>query len=467
MVRSHAHAQGCGVTPLLSLVIPTCNRRASLHRLLQALAADATAPPFDVVVVDDGSRDDTLAFLQDTRFPFPVRVLSQQSCGPARARNAGAAAATGRVLVFFDDDVEPVPGTLARHAAFHAERLDLIGVGDLPPVVLNTSFIGVTLRGWWERMLHDFRKPGHRFGFRNVLTGHLSVARVSFEALGGFDPELRAHEDWEFGLRAMKADMQVGFVAGAVAHHHETSDLRKILKRKFDEGVADVELSRKHPQLTTALPFYWPPRGRRSRALVRLAWSPAAGDAAARYLMAKMQFAESLRMRGRWRHALDLLLLHWYWRGVASVLPDLSALRSVPFTINEPLAPEIFVDLADGIPAAEQRFDRMRPSSAALFFCDVPVGVIHAVAGLERLRGEHLRAVLAAPYYRRNLRLAMQKVRALPAVLCPDDEQSADSRGGMTHVGAPLVRDVELSARLATDSNAQQRAAIPPVHHMA
>jgi glycosyltransferase involved in cell wall biosynthesis len=453
------------VTPQLSVIIPTCNRRPSVVRLLRAIANDPSAPTFEVIVVDDGSCDDTVATLEQLRPAFPLRVLSQRAAGPSSARNAGARAACGRVLLFLDDDVEPLSGTLARHVAFHAERDDLIGVGDLPPVVADTSFIGITLRGWWERMLHDFRKPGHRAGFRNVLTGHLSIHRARFEALGGFDLELRCHEDWEFGYRGMKAGMQIRFVVGASAWHHETSTLTKILKRKFDEGVADVQLASRHPELTPALPFYWPP-SRKAGVLMRLAWRPAVGAVVERALHMRLHLAEALRTRGRWRAILNLLLAYSYWRGVASVVPDrrtITTKRRAPYTYTPP---EACIDLRHGIDRAAKRLDLLSPRSAALFFGNSAIGIIHDLPGLEPLRGEHLRSMLAVPYYRTALRKAMQKAGALPPVLGTGDDSTHASRR-MPYMSAPVVRDEQLAPQRAASLDTQHRAAVPPVHDVA
>ena len=450
----------------LSVVIPTCNRRDRVCRLLAALQRDDAGALFEVIVVDDGSRDDTVARLTALVTSYPMRVLSQSAAGPAEARNAGARAARGRILLFLDDDVEPLPGTLASHRAFHAAHANTVGIGDLPPVVADQSLVGTTLRGWWDRMLHDARRPGHRFGFRNVLTGHLSVPREQFSWLGGFDTAFRCHEDWEFGYRALQAGMHIRFVEGAVALHHESSDLPKIVKRKFDEGVADVQLARRHPELAGALPFAWPITSRKSRVIRRLAWQRGAESLVVSALDAVMHAAARARMRGRWRAGLDLLLTYWYWRGVATMVPDrndLAALTARP----DAASVDVTLDLAEGIANAERRLDELSPASATLLFRGWQVATIPATPGTEPLRGEHLRAMLALPYYRWSLGEALRKAGAVPDFMMPVPTDLADSRGTMADMNAPVVRDEQLSAELLANDDMEHGSAIPPSHRVA
>ena len=77
--------------PLISVIVPTRNRRNLVAKLLTSLERQREARlPFEVIVVDDGSSDGTVAELRSIRLPFELHVIEQQSQGPARARNAGA-----------------------------------------------------------------------------------------------------------------------------------------------------------------------------------------------------------------------------------------------------------------------------------------------------------------------------------------------------------------------------------------
>ena len=104
----------------LSVVIPTYNRLPILQKCLRALEQQRWAEPisgYEVVLVDDGSTDDTVAWVQQHTQEIPhVRLICQQHGGPAEGRNRGVAAARGDVIVFIDSDLVVTEGFLQAHA---------------------------------------------------------------------------------------------------------------------------------------------------------------------------------------------------------------------------------------------------------------------------------------------------------------------------------------------------------------
>ena len=93
-----------------SVVIPSYNRSAWLVAALESVFAQ-TEPPFEIIVADDGSTDDTLAVLE--KYAGRVKTLTQCNAGPAAARNLGIGAATGDYIAFLDSDDLWFPWTLA------------------------------------------------------------------------------------------------------------------------------------------------------------------------------------------------------------------------------------------------------------------------------------------------------------------------------------------------------------------
>jgi glycosyltransferase involved in cell wall biosynthesis len=105
--------------PEVSVVVPTHNRLPVLTEVLSALVRQEGAPPFEVVVVDDGSTDGTAEWLRSRSFDLSLRVFTQENRGPAAARNTGVAVSAGRWVAFLGDDTVPAVGWLAAHRAAH------------------------------------------------------------------------------------------------------------------------------------------------------------------------------------------------------------------------------------------------------------------------------------------------------------------------------------------------------------
>src|SRR5438270_1336965 len=100
--------------PLVSIVIPTYNRAAIISRTIDNIFRQ-TYPNFEVIVIDDGSTDDTQSVLK--RYHDRVRVVRQSNAGPAIARNNGARVAAGEIIAFQDSDDLWEPTKLQRQVA--------------------------------------------------------------------------------------------------------------------------------------------------------------------------------------------------------------------------------------------------------------------------------------------------------------------------------------------------------------
>jgi len=406
-------------TPDLSVVIPTHNRAASVRRTLEALAQQTyPAAHWEVVVVADGCADETVAMLHATASALPVRlrVHEQDGQGAGAARNAGAALASGATLVFLDDDMQPAPGFVAAHAAIHAGRPEQVALGPSWPVLPGRlDFFRIMLRAWWLDFFGALAQPGYRHTFRSLAAGNCSLPAAVFARLGGFDPAIRSSggEDWEFGVRLIKADVPFAFAAKAQAQHHDETHLRRSLQRRRQEGQAEVVIGRRYPDLCPGLDLARidTPPSRLDRRLRQLAFAaPATGDALARLSLALLDELERRRLRRPWRVLYGHLRDYWYWRGVADEVGSRAALAAL---LQGP-APadagrEIDVDLGAGLEAAEQRLDRERPAGVRLHVAGQPVGHLPAEPGAEPLRGVHLRSALATTLADRFLRvLAVQ-----------------------------------------------------------
>ena len=389
--------------PAISVIIPTHNRCASLRRLLDALGAQTCSlQEVEVVVVADGCTDDTGRMLHGySNAPFALRVIEQPAQGPAAARNHGAAEARGRWLLFLDDDIEPHPSLIDVHMRHHSQPGRVV-IGYLPTVLQGqVGFFRAELRAWWEAMFQPMRQPGHRYRYSDLLTGNLSIEAEWFRRLGGLDPTLGCHEDYEFGLRLIEAGASLVFAPDAIGYHHEATDLNRSLQRKHQEGQADVRIGCIHPEMRTALPLagFGETHALTERVLRHLSFAwPAGGDLLAAGLRRLLDLLERMRLRGRWRRLLVHLLDYWYWRGVSSAVGSRRALedylRAGRAAAGADSA-EVESDLRAGMIVAEQSLDVQRPAGVGLGYGRRSVGHIPAQPGAERLRGVHLRPLLA------------------------------------------------------------------------
>ena len=188
--------------PQLSVVVPVRDGAAFLDRSLAALAAsDLPRSAWELIVVDDGSRDDSLAVAER----YADRVLRQATpSGPPAARNLGAAAARAPVVVFVDADVEVHADALrkVRDALADGSGLSAVfGAYDLSPAAPG-------LVSQYRNLLHSYvhrRDAGPAITFWTGLGG---IRREVLEAAGGFDPGERL-DDVELGYRLSGAGHRI------------------------------------------------------------------------------------------------------------------------------------------------------------------------------------------------------------------------------------------------------------------
>jgi glycosyltransferase involved in cell wall biosynthesis len=191
----------------VSAIIPTYNYGRFLREAIDSALAQ-TCPALEVIVVDDGSTDDTPQVLAG--YGDRIRAIRQENAGVGTARNAGIAAARGEYLAFLDSDDIWRPRKLERDLArFEADpELGLVHCGveafDNTGKTISVSLTG--LEGWVAPDLLRLDRqviaaPG---------SGTMVPKRVA-EEIGGFDARLQPSEDWDFCYR-VAARYRVGFV---------------------------------------------------------------------------------------------------------------------------------------------------------------------------------------------------------------------------------------------------------------
>jgi glycosyltransferase involved in cell wall biosynthesis len=388
---------------LVSVIIPSHNRKANLRQTLEALARQACpAGQFEVLVVLDGCTDGSMEMLGDYAAPFSLRVIDQAQAGSAAARNRGASGAKGELLIFLDDDIEACPGFIQAHETAHLDTDALVGIGYTPPTVAReNTYMGLKLRLWWEAKFQALRQPGARFCYTDLLSGNFSIRRDNFFDHGGFNPVLPAREDYELGARLIHAGLAFSFLEAAHGMHQEQPDLGRALQRKFMEAVGDVRLGQMYPELIPTLAIWRLTYKSRlpGQVLRRLIFHiPWLATALMSIIRSALAVFEKARLLILWRWLFSGLLGYWYWKGVLHELPDWKAvnefLATRPDDGQSSEQAELALDLALGLDQAEQTLNRLRPNSVAIFYGDKSIGYMPAEPGTERWRGAHLRPFL-------------------------------------------------------------------------
>lgn len=216
-----------------SVVVPCHNAAKTLERCLAAVAAQ-TAPPAEIIVVDDASTDATAAIAAR----FATRVITvDPNRGPAAARNLGAAQANGEVLFFLDADIELEPEALERAAAaLEAPEVGIVqGIYAAEPMIDD----GPVER---YKTLFEHRWRADAAGRTDVTLFALTAIRAEvFAAAGGFDEALRAGEDVEFGSR-VPPEWMVWTEPGVVGRHDDVDRLGGLLSEQWRRSLRFAEL---------------------------------------------------------------------------------------------------------------------------------------------------------------------------------------------------------------------------------
>ena len=417
--------------PILSIIVPTHNRRGLLEKNLAALSRQTwSAAAFEVLVVADACTDDTAEMVTAyaTQAPYSLHLLSHQAKSAAATRNLGAANARGRILMFLDDDIVGHPGLVKAH--MDAQHPGGAALGYSKPVLpSNPTWFQRNAHCWWEDTFREMGQRGHRFSYRNFFSGNVSLPSALFQKVGGFDTSLTSRlEDYELGLRLLKAGSKFCYVPDALGYHYDTMDLPQWLRRIRQEGGADVQIAQRHPELRTRLlATLEKPYSRRGQLLRTLAFAyPQRGDWLERLLLRQVAIYEQLRLRDRWRKAVDLLRDYNYLRGIVASFKGQKALAN--WLQEGPMPPAIatdapIIDLAalPPIDALQELLQQATTLGVRLALQGMEVLTIPPQPGTEPLQEEHLHSALRALAEKQFIpALAMQRIRSISggSLLC-------------------------------------------------
>jgi GT2 family glycosyltransferase len=225
--------------PPVSVVVCTHNGARTLRECLDGLMR-LRYPSFEVIVVDDGSTDESAAIAE----AYPVRLVRTANCGLSAARNTGLHAATGELVAYVDDDTRADEDWLTYLAATFMTTAHA-GVGGPNVAPPNDHLVGASIGrapgGPIHVLVSDLEAehiPGCNMAFR----------RRAVEAVGGFDPQFRvAGDDVDLCWRLQAAGQTLGFSPSAMVWHRPRSSIRAFFRQQRGYGRAEALLERKWP----------------------------------------------------------------------------------------------------------------------------------------------------------------------------------------------------------------------------
>lgn len=310
--------------PRLSVVIPTYERPERVVRLVEHLAEQTVSPDaFEVIVVDDGSREDPGPRILAAKTPYRLVFERQANKGPSAARHRGAEIARGEIVLFLDDDMIPSPGLLAAHIEAHraSPRALVVGALQSGEKVTKLSLFERLHARRLEELTASVRETGRSPRATEMYSGNMSVRRADYFAVGGFDRSLRRAEDTEIAMRLEDAGVKLVLAVDALAiHDSDHGTMEAGLRSAFAYGEVEQRISRKYPDTPRASPWRYVdilsllPQP----ALALGILAPAAGRVAARGMA---RVATGLDALGLEREALAATMVAYgmeYFRGVRS-----------------------------------------------------------------------------------------------------------------------------------------------------
>jgi glycosyltransferase involved in cell wall biosynthesis len=226
---------------MISVIIPARNGATTLPECLQALSTqEDPGEPWEVIVVDDGSEDNTGAIAAE----WDARLIRHsRSRGAGAARNSGLAEARGELIFFTDADCVPTPNWL-REMKRPFDNPAIAGCKGIYATA-QTELVARFVQLEYEDK-YDLLRTQSRIDF--IDTYSAGYRRKVLVENGGFDPHIFYVEDQELSFRLAAKNYGLVFQPDAVVFHHHSSSLTAYMRKKFNIGYWKTQILRRYPQ---------------------------------------------------------------------------------------------------------------------------------------------------------------------------------------------------------------------------
>ncbi|MFN0187172.1 MAG: glycosyltransferase family 2 protein [Bacteroidia bacterium] len=236
----------------VSVIIPSYQGATKIVHILESLS-NQKANLFEIIVIVDGSTDNTIELLSGNYFKGLVKIIEQTNKGRAGARNAGAKLSSGELLIFYDDDMVPEVDSVGKHIQFHQNHSRAILTGNSPqkPASGESDFVryraSISLK-WTSDATYEGDLVLLQKHNLFMTAANCSLRKSVFQYLNGFDELLRDAEDKELAIRAHKLGIPIYFDKGNLAFHKEIQTCRSYISRLRQYAVANKIVNELHPE---------------------------------------------------------------------------------------------------------------------------------------------------------------------------------------------------------------------------
>jgi glycosyltransferase involved in cell wall biosynthesis len=238
-----------------SIVVPVYNRPDETRELLESLASQTCRDPFEVVIVEDGSKKTSEAVVEAYRDRLTISYYFKPNTGPGDSRNYGMQRATGNYFILVDSDCILPPDYLQQVLeALKEDYLDCFGGPDdahpsfnaMQQAISFTMTSVLTTGGIRGKKTSNFQPRSFNMG----------LSREAFVESRGFG-NIHPGEDPDLSLRLLKLGYQLGYIPNARVYHKRRIDFRSFFRQVYKFGMARPILNRWHPG--SARLVYWLP----------------------------------------------------------------------------------------------------------------------------------------------------------------------------------------------------------------
>lgn len=240
----------------VTIVIPTYNRSNKITETLNALCNQDFAG-FRVIVVNDGSADNTLHAIQEIepQLTFPLQVISQKNAGASAATNLGVQKADSGLVILFDDDILPETSCITKHVNFHLDNPGSIlsGSADTDPhrAITDVQRYKLYMEEQWRIARPDtLERTSVDFDNFIITTANMSLDRQTYLELEGFSTYLRDGYDVDFGFRALLKSVPLYFDRTIKTIHNDQISLRYYASRQRAYAESKKKILCVHSELS-------------------------------------------------------------------------------------------------------------------------------------------------------------------------------------------------------------------------